>query len=120
MKTNDIGRISELLAFAKFIELGYVVSTPINKDGIYDCIIEKDNSFKRIQIKTARLLKNNHISVSMKSTSHNRIKNTLKYYTSKEVDYICGVFQKENKVYLIPVETRKNEIRFSIDSEYLI
>ena len=45
MNTNSKGRVSELIAYAKFIEQGYIVLEPINKDGVYDCIIEKDGEY---------------------------------------------------------------------------
>lgn len=120
MTTNQKGRISELVAFAKFISLGYTVLTPINKDGVYDCIIERGGEFKRVQIKTARKAVSGSIIVPLRSTSHNRTGNTVKGYSANDVDLICGVLPENNKVYLLPVGIRNSEIYIDENGEYLI
>ena len=119
MNTNDKGRISELIAFAKFISLEYVVLEPLNKDGIYDCVIEKDGIFERVQIKTLRI-RGNKVIIPMKSTSHNRKGNTMKSYTKEDVDWICAVSVELNRVYLVEAGIRKAELWLDINSKNYI
>lgn len=110
MNTNTKGRIAELIAITKYISLGYNVLQPVNKDGVYDIVIEKDGVFKKIQIKTARDLGDKY-AVSFKSTSHNRKGNTVKYYDSKEIDIFVGVDIYTGRVFQILFsESNKSEI----------
>lgn len=51
MKAQILGKVSEL-EFAKIcIDLGYVVSKPINDHGGYDYIIQSGHQLKRIQVR---------------------------------------------------------------------
>ena len=110
MNTNTKGRIAELIAIAKYISLGYNVLEPVNKDGIYDIVIEKAGIFKKVQIKTVRDLGDKYV-VGFRSISHNRKGNTIKCYTSSEIDLFVGVDIYNNKVFQIPFsEANKSQM----------
>jgi hypothetical protein len=102
MNTNDKGRIAELLAIAKYISLGYIVLEPVNKDGVYDLVIEKDNKFKKVQVKTLRD-KDSFYEMSLRSTSHNRTGNFTKHYCEEDIDLFVGVDILNNRIFQIPI-----------------
>jgi hypothetical protein len=104
MNTNTKGRLAELLAISRFIELGYIVLEPVNKDGVYDFVVEKDNIFSKVQVKKLRLLENNSYELSIRSATHNRKVNKVKTYTKNDVDFIIGVDIETKNVYKIAIE----------------
>lgn len=101
MKSNDKGRISELLAQAKYIELGYKVLEPVNKDGIYDFVIEKDGVFKRVQVKTLTD-KGDFYELRTRSVNTNSSGHTVKLYTKEEIDLFVGVDISSKNIFEIP------------------
>ena len=103
MNTNTKGRISELKAITRYIELGYTVLEPINKDGVYDFVIEKDNVFQKVQVKTLNE-KDYFYSLRFISTSHNRNGNSRKIYTKEEIDIFVGVLPEKNIIVQIPFD----------------
>ena len=48
----SLGKIGELTTAAKFIEHGYKVYVPLIDDGV-DMVVEKNNDFKKVQVKSA-------------------------------------------------------------------
>ena len=109
MNTNTIGRISELIAQAKFIQLGYVVLQPVNKDGIYDFVIEKDGVFSKIQVKTAQD-KVDYVTIYGKSISMVKGKAEIKRYYKTDIDYIVGVIQETKEVFMMDIEEASTQI----------
>ena len=51
-RQHEIGAASELEVFAALDRSGYAVSVPFGRARRYDCVIERDGSFRRVQIKT--------------------------------------------------------------------
>lgn len=71
-------------------------------------IIEKDNKYNRIQIKTVQ---NN--SIPFRKISHNMGKYKIKRYTKEDIDYFVGVDIKTEDIYILPIsltETYKHSI----------
>jgi hypothetical protein len=99
MKTFEKGNISESLVTSRFLELGYIVLIPFGGGHRYDIVVEIDNQFKRIQIKTGRIYKNKLI---FNTTSNNKGYSRKSYHN--EVDYLAVYCPEINKSYLIPVE----------------
>lgn len=101
MNTNDIGRMSELKVAIKYISLGYKVLQPLNKDGIYDLVIEKDGVFSKIQVKTMvdkgdyYVLKNQTVVQTKKGT-------ISKSYTEGDFDYLVGVNHYSGDIIQLP------------------
>lgn len=134
MNTNTKGRIAEMIAMTKYISLGYTVLEPVNKDGIYDFVIERNNIFKRVQVKTLRDMGDKY-AMSFKSTSHNRSGNTVKHYSQGDIDIFVGVdiynsrvleipFNKSNKSEMYirkePFEKQKNQYGFNYIKDFEI
>lgn len=116
MNTNTKGRIAEMIAMTKYLSLGYTVLQPVNKDGIYDFVIEKDNVFSKVQVKTLRDMEDKY-AISFKSTSHNRTGNTMKNYSSTDIDLFVGVDIYNNKVVQIPFnKSNKSEMYLRKDA----
>lgn len=114
MNTNDKGRIAELIAQAKYIELGYTVLQPINKDGVYDFVIEKCNKYFKIQVKVAKD-KDEFYQIRNQKVSSG----VSEYYKDGDYDYLVGVDIELKDVFEIPfskctkgeVRLRKQEIK---------
>lgn len=60
--TKTIGDVAELLAAAKYIEKGYVVSRPLTDHARYDLLIDDGNNILKVQVK-ARSMKNGSVAV---------------------------------------------------------
>lgn len=118
MNTNTKGRLAELLAITKFIELDYTVLEPVNKDGIYDFVIEKDNNFQKVQVKCLRD-KGDIYSMIFYSTSHNRKENKRKFYTKEEIDLFVGVDITAKIVVSIPIE-KANKAEMNLRKEVVL
>lgn len=107
MNTNSKGRIAELLAQAKYISLGYVVLQPVNKDGVYDFVIEKEDKFLKIQVKVIKekddfyQLKNQMVSSGI-----------TYYYQEGDFDYLVGVNIVSGEIFQVPFsECTNGEVR---------
>lgn len=98
MKTFEKGNISESLVTGRFLELGYNVLIPFGGGHRYDIVIEINNEFKRVQIKTGRIYKNKLV---FNTTSNNKGYKRKSYHD--EVDYIAVYCHENNKSYLIPI-----------------
>lgn len=107
MNTNTKGRVAELIAATKYVTLGYVVLEPINKDGVYDFVIEKDGIFKKVQVKT--LFDAGAVyTLNLRSITHNRIVNKIKVY--HEIDLFVGVDIVKNIVIAFPFDSKVTSV----------
>lgn len=96
------GITTELIVAQKFIELGYIVSIPYGNNSRYDMIVDTDNNRYRIQVKHASLNDNGSYTVNTSNTACVSMKNTRKYYSKKDVDFIVSVI--DDDLLVIPVE----------------
>ena len=118
------GVITETKAILKLLELGYNVFTPHGDGSKCDLIIQdKDNNLFKVQCKTSR--KNNFGTeiFNAYSTARTRSSEGTKkkvFYTEKDIDYFC-TFDKENNMYLIPIEEIKTqECRIKNYKKYIV
>ncbi len=96
--SNDYGISQELLVMSELVNYG-VVSIPYGNSARYDCILDIDGKYFRIQIKSLNMIDENIIVIPM---SNSRLAggsgSVLKEYTSDEVEFIAIWFN--NKIYL--------------------
>lgn len=96
------GITTELIVAQKFIEKGYIVSIPYGNNSRYDMIVDTDNDCYRIQVKHASLNENGSYTVNTSNTVCTATKNSRKYYTKADVDFIVTII--EDQLVVIPVE----------------
>ncbi|OGK56470.1 hypothetical protein A3J15_03125 [Candidatus Roizmanbacteria bacterium RIFCSPLOWO2_02_FULL_38_10] len=95
--THFKGLLGELEFTLHLIKCGYTILKPINNNSSYDLVIEKNNSFLRVQIKFCTP-NNGRLRVELR-----RPKRKTKNYKDREVDAM-GVYDALNKkFYLIPI-----------------
>ena len=77
------------------------------ENGKVDLIIEKDNKYLRIQIKTIQQYGNSKI-IPVRKISHNMGQYKTHFYTEDEIDYFIGVDVETEMMYILPIEFVKN------------
>lgn len=98
--SNYRGTLSQVKAIAKFTELGYRVSVPIDENSPYDLIIDDGKQLQKIQIKHGRY--KNGVVMANTYKMHSRTYAKTKY-TTDEIDFFCIYCSEIDKFYLIPV-----------------
>lgn len=96
------GITTELIVAQKFIEKGYIVSIPYGNNSRYDMIVDTDTDCYRIQVKHASLNDNGSYTVNTSNTVSTTTKNTRKYYSKNDIDFIVSII--EDQLVVIPVE----------------
>ena len=93
------------------LERGFIVSKPIVDNARYDLLLDYNNKFYRIQIKTSRWMSEEHEGIVFNCKSQHSIAggNKIMKYTPEEVDFFMTEF--EGEFYLIPCEKAKSEMR---------
>lgn len=113
LSPTQIGDISEAMVRARFIEKGYVVLVPLNSGLRYDIAVEKDGIFKRVQIKTGRLLDNDVILFNTSSLDPSTRNSQVDYYG--DIDWFAIYCPQTKKTYLLNVdEAPPNNCRFRV------
>lgn len=85
----------------EFLKQGYQILTPYGDCERYDFVVEIQNKFYKIQVKTAHI-EEGKISFNTASTHYSNGKCIHDTYTKKDIDYFATTYQ--GKTYLIPVE----------------
>ena len=103
MNTTQIGDITEQKFILYCLEKEIPVCKPVGNNLPYDFIIEYNNQLLKIQIKTARLNKDNNdvIIFNTRSCSKNYNEITTSDYVGK-IDYFATEWN--NNWYFIPIE----------------
>lgn len=101
LNPTQIGDISEAIVRARFIEKGYVVLLPLNSGLRYDIAVERDGIFKRVQIKTGRLLDRGVILFNSSSLDPKTRNSQLDYYD--DIDWFAVYCPQNRKVYVMDV-----------------
>lgn len=96
---KQIGNEGELRFASEFFRNGWSVFLPYDKSNVIDLVIQKDNQFKRIQIKST-IPKNGIILGRLKSSNNWQVKK----YTKKDIDFFGIYDSKKKEGYLIPIE----------------
>ena len=111
MDTRITGELTELKCQMFCLERGFIVSKPIVDNARYDLLLDYNNKFYRIQIKTSRWMSEEHEGIVFNCKSQHSIAggNKIMKYTPEEVDFFMTEF--EGEFYLIPCERAKSEMR---------
>ena len=111
MDTRITGELTELKCQMFCLERGFIVSKPIVDNARYDLLLDYNNKFYRIQIKTSRWMSEEHEGIVFNCKSQHSVAggNKIMKYTPEEVDFFMTEF--EGEFYLIPCEKAKSEIR---------
>lgn len=72
------------------------------ENGKVDMIIEKNNKYLKIQIKTVQKAKYSKI-IPIRKISHNMGEYKIKRYTKKDIDYFVGVDVDAEDIYILPI-----------------
>jgi len=116
--TNQKGDIAEAKSVARFMELGYVVSEPINDHPRYDLVVEKNNTLYKIQVKYASMDTDGRIYVSIASSNPNTKGSTEHKYSSSEVDAYSVYCPETRSVYWIDYkDASKNNMYLRVEAE---
>lgn len=116
--SNEYGISQELLVVSILVNYG-TVSIPYGNSARYDCILDIDNHYYRIQIKSLNMLDEDTIYIPMSNArlAGNNGKVT-KEYTSEDVDFIAICFNQ--KVYLFNPDLSKHgyTVRINKPTQY--
>ena len=111
------GNTSLGIAIAYFSSNGYTVSIPLNDTQDYDLIIEKDNVFQTVQVKSSGCKnKAGNYQVALKSCGGTK-GTTYKTLINTNIDLLF-IFLEDHSIYLIPKEIIKNSSTITISSKY--
>jgi hypothetical protein len=106
------------IAIAYFSTKGYTVSIPLNDTQDYDLVVEKNNKFYSIQVKsTGCKAKYGVYQVALKSCGGTNGK-TYKTIIDTEVDFVFIVTEDKN-IYLIPKDIIKNRATLNLCDKYI-
>jgi hypothetical protein len=120
MGNIEKGYLGSLIVEKKFVMNGFNVFKPVMENGKVDMIVEKNNIYLKIQIKTIQESKGNK-NVPVRKISHNMGNYKISTYSNNEIDYFIGVDVDTEDVYLIPIvfsEQYKSAISISKISIY--
>ena len=109
MKTKtQIGDISVAYVTARLLDEGYNVLKPLTEDSRYDLVVEIDNKFVRVQVKTLYVDKKHGYHV-LDARYQTRSKGK-KAYNDKQVDIIIGFHRETKQLAIVPINKIKNKI----------
>lgn len=105
------------IAIAYFSTNGYTVSIPLNDTQDYDLIVEKENKFLSVQVKsTGCKTKYGKYQVALKSCGGTK-GSTYKTVIDTNVDLLF-VVASDLSMYLIPVKDIKNRSTLNLCNQY--
>ena len=117
-KTNkEKGNAGLGIAIAYYASNGYTVSIPLNDTQDYDLIVDKDNTLKRIQVKsTSCITKSGNYQVALKSCGGTKGK-TYKRVIDTNIEELFILTEKMD-MYIIPIKELKNRSTIAICEKY--
>lgn len=108
LNTKQRGNITEVECMLAFLKLGYNVLTPYGDCERYDFVVDINNKFYKIQVKSANT---NHIEdgyiefqTANKTTRNGSF--VRHAYTENEIDYFMTSYN--NQCYLVPIKECSN------------
>lgn len=114
---KDKGNSSLGIAIAYYASNGYIVSIPLNDTQDYDLVVDKDNSIKKVQVKsTGCKTKYGNYQVALKSCGGTKGK-TYKTIIETNIDEVF-IVTKDLEIYILPIEELKNKSTINICSKY--
>ncbi|MGK5558067.1 group I intron-associated PD-(D/E)XK endonuclease [Actinomadura kijaniata] len=123
-KAEDLHRVGAVAAGQWFLARGYMVALPLETTS-YDLVVESDEGFKRIQVKTTRTLQldGKHI-VGLTKTQYGGGRCTVsagrhgsRTYEASEIDYFF-IYTSHAEKYLIPIGVVENSRSIVLDGKY--
>ena len=113
MDSNQKGCFAEYKFATRAIEKGFNVSMPLLDSSAYDCILEKNGSVFKIQIKYVSKNRAEDPIRSMRVTLHRE----GGAYPKRLCDFFAIWFEKYDGFFIIPNEEQKS-MRMSLDNKY--
>ena len=101
-KTIEKGYLGDLLVQTQFLKNGYNLFKPVLENGKVDLIVEKNNNYFKIQIKTVQI-ENNKKIIPLRKISHNMGEYKIKLYTKDDIDFFIGADIETNDLYILPI-----------------
>ena len=101
-KTIEKGYLGQLFVEEAFIQHGFNLFKPVLENGKVDLIIEKNNKYLKIQIKTVQEYRRSKC-IPVRKISHNMGEYKIKRYTEEDIDYFIGVDIDTRDLYILPV-----------------
>ena len=102
-KTIEKGYLGDLLVEKRFIEHGFNLFKPVLENGKVDLIVEKNNVYLKIQIKTVQTSNGSRI-IPVRKISHNMGEYKIKRYTKDDIDFFIGADLENEDLYILPIE----------------
>ena len=97
LSTTAKGDLGVLYTSADLISKGYTVLSPLGGQPHYDLVIEKNNIFRKVQVKYAHI-KNGVIQVKLYTVGHN---GKVNLHTKDNVDIVAVYVPETDIVYYI-------------------
>lgn len=118
-KTNkEKGNAGLGMAIAYFATNGYTISIPLNDTQDYDLIVEKENKFQSVQVKSTGF-KSKYGVYQVNLRNFGGTKGTeYKTVINTSVDFLF-VVTMEKDLYLIPVKEISNKNSINLSDKYL-
>jgi len=111
---NQKGCFAEYKFVTMAMENGFNVSMPLLGSSSYDCILDKDNRIRRVQVK---YMSGDRYTSSKQKTPQIEIKSGKKYYSKEEVDFFA-VWHESYKGFFILPNNGQKAFRLSLDNKY--
>jgi hypothetical protein len=114
MQTKVKGDISEAKALLEFQKRNIPVAIPWGDKERYDMIIELNNQFYRIQVKTANEEENDGTVKCYTRSSHDHTTHKNYFTYDGQVDYFVFYNMKRDAVAIVPIEDVKDQQSLSL------
>jgi len=98
---KQVGEISEAIVAARLMKLGFNLLKPIGDSLRYDLMIDFEDSFYRVQVKTARV-ENGVIDFSTVSSQAHRGKGKQSY--KGQIEWFAACVQETEEVYMVHID----------------
>ncbi len=106
-KTIEKGYLGQILVEKEFLKHGWNIYKPVLENGKVDLIIEKNNTYLRLQVKTVQSSDTSKV-IPVRKISHNMGEYKIKRYTKDDIDYFIGADIDEEVIYILPVSFSSN------------
>lgn len=115
-ETHQKGKVSEAAVELDLIKQGFAVLEPKTKQP-FDMVIESENEYKKIQVKSGRL-NSGSVITELKRTNMTSSGAQDKFYTSEEVDIYAIYCPELEECFYVPFdEAPKTQLSLRVDEE---
>ena len=114
---KDKGNTGLGISIAYYTSNGYTVSIPLNDTQDYDLIVDKNNTLKKVQVKTTSCkTKYGNYQAALKSSGGTKGK-TYKTVIETNVDELF-ILTEDLKIYILPIKEINNKSTLNICDKY--